>query len=154
MDTRPAAAAQPATPPPPAATDRPFIAPRPAEPAEREPAKPEPTEREPAASAPTGTDGGQHAAQRRRNLSLLQKVAGAAKEAVASSARSEAPPVEAKPEPTPAPPVTQPSPPPAPPQSAAPPPAQSSFSGLNRPARHSTEEDLLEIPAFLRRQAN
>ncbi len=147
VDTTPTAAPQPAAPPPPAAADRPFIAPPPAE----------PVTREPAATAPTGGDGGdggQHAAQRRRNLSLLQKVAGAAKEAVENSQRSVSPAAEAKPEPAVAAPMTLPSLPAAPMPSAAPAPSQSSFSGLNRPAQNSPEEDLLEIPAFLRRQAN
>lgn len=140
MDTRPTATSQPA--------DRPFIAPRPVE-----PTAPEPTAPEPAAPMQTSRTGDRRVPPRRGNLSLLQKMAGAAKEAVEHSQRNEAPLAEAKSE-SPSPSVTQPSPPPVSPPAAESTPTQSSFGGLNRPAQHSAEEDLLEIPAFLRRQAN
>jgi len=149
MDTRLTAAPRPA--------DRPFIAPRPVE----------PTASESAVHMPTSRTGDGQVPRRRGNLSLLQKMAGAAKEAVEYSQRSEAVSAEGKTE-SPPPAVTQPSPAPESPPTAewiptptptpaptpAPTPTQSSFGGLDRPAQHGAEQDLLEIPAFLRRQAN
>ena len=125
--------------PPESVVDQPFIAPRPVEPeraARSEAAEP--------AEPVTAAAGGDPAPPRRRNLGLLQKVAGAARNQIA--ARSETPPT--------------------PPEPAASsghdrdtgtPPAQSSFGGLDpadRPGPQPAEDDLLEIPAFLRRQAN
>ncbi len=122
--------------PPEPVIDQPFIAPRPVEPeGAAQPAAAEPV---------TAAAGGDPAPQRRRNLGLLQKVAGAARNQIA--ARSETSPT--------------------PPEPAASsghdrdvgaPPAQSSFGGLDpadRPGPQPAEDDLLEIPAFLRRQAN
>ncbi len=122
--------------PPEPVIDQPFIAPRPVEPeGAAQPAAAEPV---------TAAADGDPAPQRRRNLGLLQKVAGAARNQIA--ARSETPPT--------------------PPEPAASsghdrdvgaPPAQSSFGGLDpadRPGPQPAEDDLLEIPAFLRRQAN
>ena len=107
--------------------------------------------------APSGSDafkeadlvnGGSVDASRRRGPNLFQRITGSARDAKPESAA----------------PMTPASPPSAPPVTAAKPekppetaPQQARLSGVDpedRVQTSQTDDDLLEIPAFLRRQAN
>jgi cell division protein FtsZ len=161
---------------------QPFIPPRPATPAVREP-QPRAPQAAPNAFAEAAIENGAAQTEKRRGRSLFQKVTGAVNSLVTDeeqatvtaapvpetapieaagapalepSLAAPAPQPEASPVPEPA-----PTPPPVSREPAAPTaaaaPAQPSLSNLEPASRTeaaSSDEDMLEIPAFLRRQAN
>jgi len=149
-------AAAPAARPSASREDKPFVAPPPADRLS--------TPLQPAAAVPQAP---QPAPQPRKMPNLFSRVTGNAWSRVTSGASSEAvtPQLRASAAPRPATPaaslspatpatVVQAAPPPAPAASA---PAQPRLSGLDPKDRLTSsraEEDLLDIPAFLRRQAN
>ena len=167
------------TPRPPVLTaGQPFIPPRPAAPAPREPQLRAP-QAAPNAFAEAAIENGAAQTEKRRGRSLFQKVTGAVNSLVTDEEQGTAmatpAPVEAPAAPEPAPSLTAPAPtpplvapqPPAEPAAEAtvktaaetepPAPAQPSLTNLerdSRPQAASSDEDTLEIPAFLRRQAN
>ena len=133
--------------------DASFIPPRAAEPAiRREPRLAEPVVRQPAAAETA----------KARRPSLLERMTGVARVRLGVAAAEPAPPAPpAQPRPQlRAEPASRPSAPPAAPQPAAPAPVPArapQLAGLesaDRPAQPRQDEDLLDIPAFLRRQAN
>jgi len=160
-----------------------FIPPRAATPAPREPQLRAP-QAAPNAFAEAAIENGAAQTEKRRGRSLFQKVTGAVNSlvtdeeqgrAAAAPAPAKAPAAPVAPEPAPAPSLTAPTPTPpavsqepaaeapveAPAEPAAetapPAPAQPSLTNLEpdgRPQAASSDEDTLEIPAFLRRQAN
>ncbi|MEQ8347608.1 MAG: cell division protein FtsZ [Sneathiellaceae bacterium] len=138
------------------AAEAPFVAPEPMRP----PRRPEPRQaeqRHPAEPAPRAADeSGQQGEPRMRRPSIfrrmtgvgitrpdedLEKTAGLAAEPVAEPARPRAP-------------AARPAQPAARPQQAAKPSTLGGLDPADRLPRTADEDDLLEIPAFLRRQAN
>jgi len=163
----------PAPRPPVLTAGQPFLPPRPAMPAPREPQLRAP-QAAPNAFAEAAIENGAAQTEKRRGRSLFQKVTGAVNSLVTDEEQgtaraAPAAPIEAPttPNPAPAPSLTAPAPtPPAVSQepaadtaaeTAPPAPAQPSLTNLEpdgRPQAASSDEDTLEIPAFLRRQAN
>ena len=140
---------RPARPPRPAATQEGFLPPLPADPRSAEPKLGERPAAPPATRAPESAADDR---DRRRGPSLFQRMTGAARtrkdqdSAPTASVTTSATPTRA----TPALAVTRPSAP-------ATAPEQPRLQGVDAKDRISTshnEEDLLDIPAFLRRQAN
>ena len=174
----PMAEPAPAPRPPVLTAGQPFIPPRPATPAPREPQFRAP-QAAPNAFAEAAIENGAAQTEKRRGRSLFQKVTGAVNSLVADEQQATATtapppaaaPVEtpAAPEPAPEPILSTPAPtlpaaspePAAEPRAEAPadtaPPVQPSLTNLEPDGRAQTassDEDTLEIPAFLRRQAN
>ncbi len=170
----------PAVRPPALTADQPFIPPRPATPSAPEMQVRAP-QAAPSAPAQSGAEASSAQTEKRRGRSLFQKVTGAvnslvtdeehsatATPPVAQPARQE--PTKATPAPSPTPPAPEPAatatpaaaptPPPEPRDTAEttpPAPSQPSLTNLEpaeRPEPASSDDDMLEIPAFLRRQAN
>jgi hypothetical protein len=169
------------TPRPPVLTaGQPFIPPRPATPAAQEPQMRAP-QVAPNAFAEAAIENGSAQTEKRRGRSLFQKVTGAVNSLVseeehaavtpppvAEPAREEPP--QAAPASGLAPPTPEPAASPAPaaapaarpvsqepaPETAPPAPTQPSLTNLEPGSRTepASDDDTLEIPAFLRRQAN
>ncbi len=157
-----APAAEDIQPPPPAAAESPadaaFIPPQPAEVKPSLQAGPAP---DPFREADL-VNGGRPAAERRRGKSFFQRMTGAGRarnETPERAENREIPAPTTEPTPTPVPAATAPAPVAAAPAASIPAaPTQSRLDGVDRiertPGARQSEEDLLEIPAFLRRQAN
>ncbi len=153
---------------------QPFIPPRATMPPPREPQLRTP-QTAPNAFAEAAIENGAAQTEKRRGRSLFQKVTGAVNSLVTDDGKASSAPASAAPEaPEPAPSATAPAPtpqaPPPPPvepaaearaetaaETAPPAPAQPSLTNLEadgRPQAAGSDDDTLEIPAFLRRQAN
>ncbi len=121
-----------------------FIAPRPAEPATRRPAM----------AAPAPADAGDKAKAKSRGPSLFERMTGTGRARGGNEAAEDQAPAAAQPAPQPA---------PQEPRMAAPRPAAPAPAPAPAPAEparpagqnaQSAQDELLDIPAFLRRQAN
>ena len=171
----------PAPRPPVLTAGQPFIPPRPATPGTQEPQLRAP-QSTPDAFAEAAIENGSAQTEKRRGRSLFQKVTGAVNSlvtdedrAAATNPRAAEPasnePPEAAPAPSSTAPVPGPTATPAPaaapttppvaresaPETAPPAPTQPSLTNLEPSGRTepaSGDDDMLEIPAFLRRQAN